>query len=702
MNGKGEIRDVSLNCALLNESIARLTPYIRFDEIQCDRIGILVTSWANLRKAPIIVDIGKVTAKIHEPFSLLPRNQRVRIELITEAELKKKIADGLKLFRTGAYGLADRIVDNLTINIESFRLEFQTWGKLKTRRLGPWTPPLIQVECNDLKVCMVDDDGNVPQNPDQAWHHNQGRRDHFMIHQKVQGECKVKLVPHHGSENFVSNEYLPDELAKMKFEVQLAVLRRIRDGAILGVQVDVTVPKVDVDIDSKSMRSIAHLLSGLQYCLAKDKSFEDPLRSKAENEKRVRPSSAIVLVKKSESRIASQGKLSVVENEIEKSCNDIINERKNSATGGFDGDSPNDDRSASSLKSDNGDEDTSVTSDCSSVHGIDTSKLRKPKSADEQPIILLPNGIIIHRSVTVTCSVTDLSLWGSYDDEKGCVELITKGCIAEFIWPKSSREQGMYAQLSTSFISLQERFGERKRTLLLGGIQRGDHLSLNLPSRKSQEIIADESFPLFERRGIRDDPLDLRHLFPTQAFGLKMTLEESDSSSTVDTFTVLHEIGVDEIDIVLDTDVIFRVVSFFLGDCGNGFDPRWHTGDWTDILTPEMLRRSSETLQLDNYIQEQKQVFLDENYMISSDLFNVTARFSNVELRIPASIEDSLRACDIVLKWKETTFVVSSALPRTILTGKIGNSISGDARNDEEKDIIDFPNVSVHYFVNTM
>ena len=70
LNGKGEIRDVSLNCALLNESIARLTPYIRFDEIQCDRIGILVTSWANLRKAPIIVDIGKVTAKIHEPFSV--------------------------------------------------------------------------------------------------------------------------------------------------------------------------------------------------------------------------------------------------------------------------------------------------------------------------------------------------------------------------------------------------------------------------------------------------------------------------------------------------------------------------------------------------------------------------------------------------------------------------------------------------------
>ena len=44
------------------------------------------------------------------------------------------------------------------------------------------------------------------------------------------------------------------------------------------------------------------------------------------------------------------------------------------------------------------------------------------------------------------------------------------------------------------------------------------------------------------------------------------------------------------------------------------------------------------------------------------------------------------------MKWKETTLVVSSKLPRTFLSGKIANSISGDARKDKDKGIIDFPN----------
>jgi hypothetical protein len=63
-----------------------------------------------------------------------------------------------------------------------------------------------------------------------------------------------------------------------------------------------------------------------------------------------------------------------------------------------------------------------------------------------------------------------------------------------------------------------------------------------------------------------------------------------------------------------------------------------------------------------------------------------------VEIKIPSAVHDNLRACDIAMKWKETTCVISSALPRTFLSGKIGNSITGDACKDSEKGVIDFPN----------
>ena len=58
--------------------------------------------------------------------------------MITEAELIQRIAEGFKPFRGSvSYGLCDRIVDNMTIEMESLPLEYQTWVNFKTQRLGP-------------------------------------------------------------------------------------------------------------------------------------------------------------------------------------------------------------------------------------------------------------------------------------------------------------------------------------------------------------------------------------------------------------------------------------------------------------------------------------------------------------------------------------------------------------------------------------
>ena len=199
MNGKGEIRDVSLNCSFLNQAIARVTPYVEFEEIHVSRLGFHVTQWTNLRKAPIIVDIGHITAKLQEPLHCLPRHQRRKLEMITEAELIQRIAEGFKPFRgSGSYGLVDRIVDNMTIEMESLTLEYQTWGKFKTQRRGPWTPPSLQIKYMNLKVVMVDAEGNEA-SPDQVWEHNRNKRDTFMIYKKVYGECQVQLCPNSSS-----------------------------------------------------------------------------------------------------------------------------------------------------------------------------------------------------------------------------------------------------------------------------------------------------------------------------------------------------------------------------------------------------------------------------------------------------------------------------------------------------------------------
>ena len=50
LNGKGEIRDVKLNCSVLNQAVVDDLPFVAFEEIHVSRLGFNVTSWANLRK----------------------------------------------------------------------------------------------------------------------------------------------------------------------------------------------------------------------------------------------------------------------------------------------------------------------------------------------------------------------------------------------------------------------------------------------------------------------------------------------------------------------------------------------------------------------------------------------------------------------------------------------------------------------------
>ena len=62
--------------------------------------------------------------------------------------------------------------------------------------------------------------------------------------------------------------------------VQMAMKRRVRDGALLALQVDNTLSKVEVLIPAEIVPYLVHLALGVQSCFSKDRGFEDPLRSK--------------------------------------------------------------------------------------------------------------------------------------------------------------------------------------------------------------------------------------------------------------------------------------------------------------------------------------------------------------------------------------------------------------------------------------
>jgi hypothetical protein len=663
-----------LNCAFLNEAVSRVTPFIEFESIHVSKLGFHVTSWTNLRKAPILVDIEHVTAVIHEPLHFVEKSKRKRLQMITERELVELILAGLlKPARgNGAYGFLDRILDNLTIDIEGVTVEFQSWGRFKTRRVGPWTPPLLQIQLRHLRIVSVDDYGHEG-TPEQVWAHNRHEHQEFMHYKKISMESHVNLL---ATTTNNSTEH-PIPLVKTVYvEVQTAVRRRLRDGAILAVQADVAIPKAEVEITPDVIPVLAHFIAGMSYCLAKDRAYEDPLRSERDSN----PHQTAPPIKMGRQDSSDD----YAEGEDEQEGEEVANTQPEKDDGSV----------SSSSAADEPENDVPPADDVpikrTSSHGSAVPKA----PYNERPILVLPNGLVILESVSITFSVNHVKVRGIYpSNQDGHIELTTKGCIAELIWPKTDKENGLYGQLSVGYVCLRERHGRRFRTILLGGMQHDISGPIEKAGKRTPDIVADENFPLFERRSIREDPLDLRHSFPAQAVGVKSTidfLKSPDGSSVPSDVMVLHEMGIDRFDIILDSDSCCRAVRFALNEEGGGFDSRWHSGDWSEYLTVEMLQHPNIPLDLEKHLQVTKQILLDQNFMISSDLFNVTARVTNTEVRIPAAVHENARSCDIVLKCDETMLVVSSALPRTFLSGKIGNSINGD--NSDEKGLIDFPN----------
>lgn len=675
LNGKGEITNVSLNCQVLNEQhVRKVTSLLEIQDVHLSRLGFHVTSWANLRKAPIVVDIGKVTVVLKEPLELLPKAQRKRLKILRERELVELLLNGtFQPFRgSGSYGFSDRIVDNLTIEMESLQIQWQAWGKFKTQRPGPWRPPLLQIDMEHLKVVAVDEYGHEAP-PEQVWAHNRFGQKEFMLYKKIMGEVHVKLVDQNGGVEV-------NLIRHLHFENQMVVKRRLRDGAILGIQTDLTIPKLDMEIQAHDIPILAHWLVASQYCLGKEKSFEDPLKEANDDDDGGEEVSPSPTEAGPAWLAASEG------GEDGEDSDDDENDDLNEGNATYD--------DAGSIASN--DRDTSFMADDQSqaTQTSRTGSIDAPYK--ERPIILLPNGIVIYDAVCFTCSIHDATIRGVYaTGRNGYVQVSSKGCITEFMWPKAESEPGIYLQASASFVSIQERLDQSVRTIVIGGITQGDHLSIHKPRKAAAQVKADENFPMFERRSLRDDPLELRHTFPSQAFGIKTTIDvlmpdDSDKGDSSLPPMSLLEIGTNEFDIVLDADAWCRSFSFLLNEQGGGFDPRWTTGDWTEVLSPDMLKDPSAPLQLDEHLQIAKQVFLDDNFMLSSDRFNITARFSNFELRVPAAVKENIRSCDILIQLQETTIVMSSALPRTFLNGKIGNSISGDGNDSEVA--VDFPN----------
>ena len=472
----------------------KVSPYIELESVHVSKLSFHVSSWTNLRHSPICIDIEHVVAKIIEPLHFLDRRRRRPLRQITRHELAQLIRDGtVPKPRTGRYNLLDRIIDNLTVEIQSIDVTFQPLGKFKTRRPGPWTPPALRLQLFGVRLVSVTEFGHEA-SPDDVWRHNHrhhqrnarataGAREDgsFLIYKKLSTEYKVSIVlsNQHDSENSneivipISSSSSKDGICnnQSKVQVQLAFQRRIRDGEYLAVQVDTTIPVVHVEILATTIPHLAHLISAVTYLMAKDRAFDDPLRTVGSLPlTHAQATSPVIILQTLSSESSSPVNKEEVElttaSTVDVAMVDGLSESSDEDDNDGEDNDLNDNEKVEGELGDiiieeeglNGVQDEleikaatlkSVGSVVSSAKPFSHRKpvpqrtvtsSRAPQSNDDRPVLVFPNGFILHDKVSISVSVHHVTIRGTYHSSvDGHIQIVANGVVAEAIWPQITK-----------------------------------------------------------------------------------------------------------------------------------------------------------------------------------------------------------------------------------------------------------------------
>lgn len=432
------------------------TPLVELSSVYVSKLSFNVTSFTNLKKKPIEVSIDEIHILIVEPLSYNETSYD------RDEWNKKIVADALK---RGSYGLLDRIGDNITLEVNRIYITFQPMGKFKTRRIGPWTPPAISIVLNNFKYVSVDEYGQ--EGPSSAiWGHtSRGSREsqnsqpnnHYInrervsthrtliIYKKASMDCSIAIgYMREGmnvQETFKSSYLL---LRNVPIEVHIALHRRISNAAILAVQIDGSLETIDIEMEADFFPTLFHAVSGMKYCLGKDRPFIDPLvcNEKHENKLRKKNAPTVQLV------------------ETEPVQTETIAEGINSQDDDFTSDAESEDNDITQDDIEDEDINVSSTEQKPSAYVASTISTNEPApnssqtknkkagfnfqktgNSDNWPAIILPFGILIFEKVCFSVSVHSAALQLRYNSNvEGYVKLSMKGMVGEIIWPQYEEE----------------------------------------------------------------------------------------------------------------------------------------------------------------------------------------------------------------------------------------------------------------------
>ena len=378
-----------------------------------------MTSFTNLKKAPIEISIDEIHIVAVEPLTYTPFDE------VSWLSWAKECIE--KALRRRSYGLLDRIVDNVTIDINRIYVVFQPMGKFKTKKAGPWTPPAISVVFHNFRFVSVDEYG-MEVTPEAVWRHNsrkwkaeqsllETRNDRALrpktifIYKKLTMDISVAVGPR--TENMTAKQtffHSHQFLSNAPIQVQYALHKRLKDAAILAVQIDASMSNLEIEIDADTLLVLVHAMVGILFCVVKDKSFHDPF----DNSKNP-----------SESSLQEDAPVSYVEN-----VNlDFEGENEDLSLG--------EEAHIKEEHSMSGDESEEGSS---SDEGALPSNQNNDKDELSWPAFILPSGLIIVEQLCITFSIENAAFRAKYNTDEH-LQLNAKGIAADVIFSPEAIDQ---------------------------------------------------------------------------------------------------------------------------------------------------------------------------------------------------------------------------------------------------------------------
>ncbi|EJK75579.1 hypothetical protein THAOC_02693, partial [Thalassiosira oceanica] len=705
LSGKGSITNVKLNVELINDFLNKpphgAVPQLEFTEILLTELRVEVTSYTNLKRAPIVLVIEEIYATAREPleYHVDPKQQKSAGTASTTTTTEKASTDGKRQSAATPqqYGLLHRILDNLSIRIKRINLSFSPLGKFKTRRHGPWTPPTLNVCFDNVELISVTETGQAG-TPEQVWAHNElrvqqprfrreaneQRHRSYVIYKRFTMEMSVKLPTRR--EDGTESKVISTLLSNTNMEVHIAYVRRLKDAGVSGVDVDVLVEDIDINLDvvphsdgdrkkKDSARcdlgAFVHMLVGLLHCYYKDRSFVDPLlpdgmwRPTADNEaglflRGVAAKSDCEFVPEEEDEILPDDFLPAVEVVDDESTESEFDDE--GSDGGENDDVLNEAQEGNStdgttLPESSDNENFTVDNPATDTQPDGTDEKAEYKRKRKAVIVIASGAQKFERlsfSLTLPRIAMKLCLPSEDDDTQSldeddsfCLELLLEGMKAESIWPKSDGDIGGHIQGSLNYIHLIELVYHKGWGSALPG--KDGPTPFNVVKLNPLLRVGTRLF------GGRD-------IF-TQPHHLKIFNGASSSKCQDPT----HD--------------------------NSWFDNRWMTGRWHEDLSNDMVEASKtgkfgflDHLQPLPSLYSSKKGYSDP---LSSELRNFTGHLGSIVVRLPNPRVrlSAFRMAEVVLGIKEITIIVSSELPSSFLGGTIQTESASPTYPNDPRDI---------------